>query len=118
MSTAADAKAPRFREDVLLIIHKLVDLPISHGLISRMKQLEHLLVHFEAREFRYYDQRDLVVSRNSMLALWMYLLKNIEQISVLKYQDIAFRMIRALLLRKEVCDDRSKHRLPMAALAA
>jgi hypothetical protein len=43
-----------------------------------------------------------VVSRNSMLALWMYLLKNIDQISVLKFQELAYRMIRALLMRKEV----------------
>lgn len=37
-----------------------------------------------------------------MLALWMYMLKNIDQISVLRYQDIAYRMIRSLLMRKEV----------------
>jgi len=127
MATATQSSNPPFREDILVIIHKLVDLPISHGLISRMKQLEHLLTHFEAREFTYYDRRgesdplilhqhmklfnfcfclfglsDLIVSRNCMLALWMYLLKNIDQISVLKYQDIAYRMIRALMMRREV----------------
>jgi len=96
------ASVPPFREDLLVIIHELVALPISHGLIERMKKLEMLLGHFESREFRYWDHRDLVVSRNSMLALWMYLLKNIEQISVLKYQDIAFRMIKALMMRREV----------------
>lgn len=37
-----------------------------------------------------------------MLALWMYLLKNIDQISVLRYQDIAYRMLRALMMRREV----------------
>ena len=96
------ASTPPFREDLLVTIHELVALPISHGLIARMKTLEMLLTHFEAREFRYWDRRDLVVSRNSMLALWMYLLKNIEQISVLKYQDMAFRMIKALMMRREV----------------
>lgn len=51
------ATNPPFKEEILSIIHKLVDLPISHGLIARMKQLEHLLTHFEAREFTYYDHR-------------------------------------------------------------
>jgi len=43
-----------------------------------------------------------------MLALWMYLMKNIDQISVLKFQELAYRMIRALLMRKEVLI-RTKH---------
>ena len=44
-----------FRQDLLVTVHKVVELPISHGLISRMRQLEELLVHFEAREFSYSD---------------------------------------------------------------
>ena len=44
---------------------------------------------------------DLVVSRNCMLSLWMYLLRNIDQVSVLKYQEVVFRTIRALLMRRE-----------------
>ncbi len=51
---------PPFREDLLVIIHDLVDLPISHGLIKRMKQLETLLVHFESREFTYTDYRGAI----------------------------------------------------------
>ena len=49
--------APPFREDLLTVIHQLVELPISHGLIGRMRTLESLLVHFEAKEFAYYDVR-------------------------------------------------------------
>lgn len=59
---ATQVAPPPFKEEILGIIHKLVDLPISHGLISRMKQLEHLLVHFEAREFSYYDHRGIHIA--------------------------------------------------------
>ena len=36
-----------------------------------------------------------------MLSLWMYLLRNVYQISVLKYQEVVFRTIRALMMRRE-----------------
>jgi hypothetical protein len=49
----SSAKCPQFREELLTVIHQLIDLPISHGLVTRMTTLERLLVHFEAREFAY-----------------------------------------------------------------
>lgn len=56
-ATTVTAPNPPFREGLLPIIHDLIDLPISHGLIGRMKQLEDLLVHYEAREFSYSSYR-------------------------------------------------------------
>ena len=39
------------------IVADLVELPISHNLIDRMKMLEKLLSAYEVREFAYYTNR-------------------------------------------------------------
>ena len=44
----------------------------------------------------------VIQARNCMLALWLYLLTNFDHISVLHYQDLAYSMVRAIMVRKEV----------------
>jgi len=80
----------------------LASVPLLY--ISHLIALDDLIIIIScfSRGVCAHVRTDLVVSRNSMLALWMYLMKYIDQISVLKFQELAYRMIRALLMRKEV----------------
>ena len=48
---------PPFDPYVIELVADLVDLPISHNMIDRMKTLERLASAYEAREFRYFSRR-------------------------------------------------------------
>jgi hypothetical protein len=59
------ATKPAFDPYVVEMVADLVELPISHNMIDRMKTLERLAAAFEAREFRYMSERGQPVSHSS-----------------------------------------------------